>query len=299
MFFSISFYFLVPPSISPFTMGEVSEGDRIQVMCSIRRGDPPFTIGWYKDGVPLARSEQRIFKRSTERNLITQEQIYDNLNDAYSKLLNIGNITESKSEMYMLRSSNGNNSRPAKKYIKILDRVKYSRYRRSTSVSDINRKMTDKLIRYVNNPTEKRNKSHDERSSIHSRTVYSPRISRSNIIAPRWRGDGNRDSNSNFLEFMDQQLINANYKKNRSQRYVEPHVLTDPDLQIRHIDQFSVLLVVSKANSHHSGNYTCQGSNKARTATYSAQLIVKGIIYTSFHLTLVSFKQVQVINVFV
>ncbi|XP_071546322.1 cell adhesion molecule Dscam2-like isoform X3 [Panulirus ornatus] len=46
---------LVPPTIIPFSFGEASEGERVQVICAVRRGDPPVTISWSKDGVPLAQ----------------------------------------------------------------------------------------------------------------------------------------------------------------------------------------------------------------------------------------------------
>lgn len=41
---------LVPPVITPFYFGVTNAGERIQVVCSIRKGDPPFTISWLKDG---------------------------------------------------------------------------------------------------------------------------------------------------------------------------------------------------------------------------------------------------------
>ncbi|XP_069190704.1 cell adhesion molecule Dscam2 isoform X3 [Procambarus clarkii] len=46
---------LVPPTINPFSFGEASEGERVQVICTVRRGDSPLTLTWLKDGVPLAQ----------------------------------------------------------------------------------------------------------------------------------------------------------------------------------------------------------------------------------------------------
>ena len=53
---------VVGPSISPFSLGEVKEGDRIQVMCSIRRGDPPFTISWFKDNLFVGGDPEKSYR---------------------------------------------------------------------------------------------------------------------------------------------------------------------------------------------------------------------------------------------
>jgi hypothetical protein len=43
----------VPPAITPFSFGELSLGERVRVTCSVKRGDPPVTINWFKDNRPL------------------------------------------------------------------------------------------------------------------------------------------------------------------------------------------------------------------------------------------------------
>lgn len=47
------FFVPVPPAITPFTFGELSLGERVRVTCSVKRGDPPVTINWFKDSRPL------------------------------------------------------------------------------------------------------------------------------------------------------------------------------------------------------------------------------------------------------
>ncbi|GFX61413.1 titin [Trichonephila clavipes] len=45
---------LRPPRIKPFNFsGDLSEGLRIMVMCSIMDGEGPFDFRWFKDGEPL------------------------------------------------------------------------------------------------------------------------------------------------------------------------------------------------------------------------------------------------------
>ncbi|KAG8327858.1 hypothetical protein J6590_009661 [Homalodisca vitripennis] len=43
----------LPPAITPFSFGELSLGERVRVTCSVKRGDPPVTINWFKDSHPL------------------------------------------------------------------------------------------------------------------------------------------------------------------------------------------------------------------------------------------------------
>ncbi|GLH14154.1 Down syndrome cell adhesion molecule-like protein Dscam2 [Gryllus bimaculatus] len=43
----------VPPAITPFAFGELSSGERVLVTCSVKRGDPPLTIQWFKDARPI------------------------------------------------------------------------------------------------------------------------------------------------------------------------------------------------------------------------------------------------------
>lgn len=47
-------------------------------------------------------------------------------------------------------------------------------------------------------------------------------------------------------------------------------------LTLRPLDQFSSALILPHALAHHSGNYSCQAANAARTATQSATLVIKG-----------------------
>ncbi|CAL4128706.1 unnamed protein product, partial [Meganyctiphanes norvegica] len=44
---------LVPPSIVKFSFPEATQDERIQVSCSLRRGDLPLNITWLKDGHSL------------------------------------------------------------------------------------------------------------------------------------------------------------------------------------------------------------------------------------------------------
>ena len=44
---------LEPPTVTPFVFGDARSGERIQVVCSVRRGDPPIKLSWLKDGNPL------------------------------------------------------------------------------------------------------------------------------------------------------------------------------------------------------------------------------------------------------
>ncbi|KAF4517521.1 hypothetical protein B566_EDAN006523 [Ephemera danica] len=44
----------VPPSIEPFSFQDgLTEGMRTRTVCGVSRGDPPITISWLKDGVPI------------------------------------------------------------------------------------------------------------------------------------------------------------------------------------------------------------------------------------------------------
>lgn len=44
-----------PPVISPFSFGPTNEGERVRVVCAVKRGDPPVTLVWLKDGAPIAQ----------------------------------------------------------------------------------------------------------------------------------------------------------------------------------------------------------------------------------------------------
>lgn len=51
---------------------------------------------------------------------------------------------------------------------------------------------------------------------------------------------------------------------------------TPQGLTLSPFDQYSSALILSHALAHHSGNYSCQAANAARTAAYSATLVIKG-----------------------
>ena len=48
-------------------------------------------------------------------------------------------------------------------------------------------------------------------------------------------------------------------------------------LTIKTIDQYSKILLLSKLQGHHSGNYSCRASNAAKTVETSAVLVVRGM----------------------
>lgn len=228
---------LVPPSISPFTMGEVSEGDRIQVMCSIRRGDPPFTIGWYKDGQALADKHSRRTKRQTlQENKsfnIPRNKLQKETHVSFSALSDVGKLPSAN---IIIRSVE--NERTARRKNEF-------------------RQKTDDGILVSNNRHYK---------SLQTSLLRDVFYIKERMIVP--------------LIFSNP--VQNKYKfhsRKRAARYISSSPeLSDEDLKIRHIDQFSVLLVVSNAKSRHSGNYTCRGSNMVRAASYSAELIVKGTL---------------------
>ncbi|KAA0184405.1 hypothetical protein HAZT_HAZT005374 [Hyalella azteca] len=47
------YHLSVPPAIRPFEFGSVIAGMRARVSCLVALGDPPLTIRWLKDGLPL------------------------------------------------------------------------------------------------------------------------------------------------------------------------------------------------------------------------------------------------------
>ena len=53
-FYFVSLFFTVPPAITPFTFGELSKGERVKVTCSVKRGDMPLSISWFKDHQPVS-----------------------------------------------------------------------------------------------------------------------------------------------------------------------------------------------------------------------------------------------------
>lgn len=55
LFHILFFFFIVPPVIEPFNFpGDgLVEGTRTRVVCGVSHGDPPLSIAWLKDGVPV------------------------------------------------------------------------------------------------------------------------------------------------------------------------------------------------------------------------------------------------------
>ena len=47
----------VPPSIAPLAFPEIREGERVNVMCLVTRGDAPVSIAWERDGAPLTQHQ--------------------------------------------------------------------------------------------------------------------------------------------------------------------------------------------------------------------------------------------------
>ena len=55
----IKFSLLDPPEIEPFAFpGNLQEGRRAQVSCSVTAGDMPVYFSWYKDGSSIPASLQ-------------------------------------------------------------------------------------------------------------------------------------------------------------------------------------------------------------------------------------------------
>lgn len=47
-------------------------------------------------------------------------------------------------------------------------------------------------------------------------------------------------------------------------------------IEVRQMDEFSLTLLIPHLSASHAGNYTCEATNAARTATYTAPLNVSG-----------------------
>ncbi|KAK3855321.1 hypothetical protein Pcinc_038271 [Petrolisthes cinctipes] len=43
--------------VMPFNFDETSEGERVQVICSVKRGDLPLTLNWLKDGARITQHD--------------------------------------------------------------------------------------------------------------------------------------------------------------------------------------------------------------------------------------------------
>ncbi|XP_065334249.1 cell adhesion molecule Dscam2-like isoform X1 [Cloeon dipterum] len=80
--------FAVPPAITPFTFGELSQGERVKVTCSVKRGDMPLTISWIKDRRPIVEH--------ADKNV----DVRDTADDSYSSILAISSVSSRHSGNY-------------------------------------------------------------------------------------------------------------------------------------------------------------------------------------------------------
>lgn len=66
----------VPPRIAPFYFNkDLSEGVRAQVSCVIEKGDPPFTIMWFKDRHPLPTEGLKVIGWDTHSSTVMVDQL--------------------------------------------------------------------------------------------------------------------------------------------------------------------------------------------------------------------------------
>uniref|UniRef100_T1KP14 Uncharacterized protein n=1 Tax=Tetranychus urticae TaxID=32264 RepID=T1KP14_TETUR len=88
---------VAPPILSPFSFPtSLEEGMRISIMCSVISGDPPITIAWLKNGLPLAdRSEPNPSIHIVSLTEYVSSLIIENLNKTDS-----GNYTCSASSLH-------------------------------------------------------------------------------------------------------------------------------------------------------------------------------------------------------
>ena len=78
----------VPPEITPFTFPKLAEGARVQVACTVHRGDFPLNLTWLKNWEPLP-SHIRITPF-----------------DAYSSIVTMNNVRREDSGNYTCVASN-------------------------------------------------------------------------------------------------------------------------------------------------------------------------------------------------
>ncbi|XP_059489683.1 cell adhesion molecule Dscam2-like isoform X2 [Neocloeon triangulifer] len=78
---------MVPPAITPFTFGELSQGERVKVTCSVKRGDMPLSISWSKDRRPIVEHASDV-------------RVTDVADDSYSSILAISSVTSRHSGNY-------------------------------------------------------------------------------------------------------------------------------------------------------------------------------------------------------
>lgn len=72
-FFSI---LTVPPKIAPFYFNkDLSEGVRAQISCVIEKGDPPFTIKWYKDWQPLMNDDLKVYGYDSHSSTVVVDKV--------------------------------------------------------------------------------------------------------------------------------------------------------------------------------------------------------------------------------
>lgn len=52
--------------------------------------------------------------------------------------------------------------------------------------------------------------------------------------------------------------------------------ITNPLVKILHVDAFSAMLIIDRADSSHTGNYSCIISNSVETVSSTVPLVVRG-----------------------
>ncbi|KAG8230029.1 hypothetical protein J437_LFUL009995 [Ladona fulva] len=102
----------VPPIIEPFSFQEgLSEGMRSRTVCGVSQGDPPLTITWLKDGLPLFGGVVGSGSSpSPSSSLPLSSTLLPGVSawplDPYSSLLNISSLSSSHSGEYTCVASN-------------------------------------------------------------------------------------------------------------------------------------------------------------------------------------------------
>ncbi|XP_046394996.1 Down syndrome cell adhesion molecule-like protein Dscam2 isoform X2 [Ischnura elegans] len=103
---------IVPPIIEPFSFQEgLSEGMRSRTVCGVSQGDPPLSITWLKDGVPLFGGGPSSPSSSASSSALpASSTLLPGVSawplDPYSSLLNISSLSSSHSGEYTCVASN-------------------------------------------------------------------------------------------------------------------------------------------------------------------------------------------------
>ncbi|XP_069693342.1 cell adhesion molecule Dscam2-like [Periplaneta americana] len=71
---SVDITVMVPPEITPFAFPKLAEGARVQVACSVHRGDFPLNLTWLKNWEPLP-SHLRITPFDTYSSIVTMDSV--------------------------------------------------------------------------------------------------------------------------------------------------------------------------------------------------------------------------------